>query len=289
MKILVIGNGFIAAPIIQKLESQGHHLAVFSRTFKDETKSRQFIGDIFHFEELVKALRWDPQAIIHTAWVATHGIYENDPINYKFAQFTLDLATWISRSKVQHLIILGSGAEYGTRNMASAAGTTGLNPENLYAKQKVFAFNSTKEILRNSDVRLSWVRIFKAYGPGQDKKRLLPYMIDAVKNNELIRLDDTSTVLDWVTTEDIAGAISWLINNDTPIEVDIGTTIGFTNVELLRHLEGLLGDTHQWTRFVEKNSNKSHVYLVGKESPLFKSGWRPRDTLDSGLKRILGL
>jgi nucleoside-diphosphate-sugar epimerase len=289
MKILVIGNGFIASPIIQKLESEGHQILIYSRTLKNEITSRQILGDIFRFEDFEKTLSWEPQVIIHTAWVTTYELYVNDQVNYKFAQFSADLARRIASSSVKHLVVLGSGSEYGTQSEACSAGITKLNPENLYAIQKVIAFNSVKEILSNSYVRFTWARIFHPYGPGQDKKRLLPYLIHTLKNGEEIRLDDTSSVLDWVTTRDIASAISWILHNNTPTEVDIGTTIGFTNVELLKRLESFLGETFQWTRFVQKSINRDKVSIVGKDSPLFTLGWRPSDDLDSGMKWILGL
>ena len=289
MKILVIGNGFIASPIIHKLESEGHQLLIYSRTLKNEIPSRQILGDIFSFEDFAKTLSWGPQVIIHTAWVTTYGLYKNDQANYKFAQFTADLARRIASSSVKHLVVLGSGSEYGTQSEACSAGITKLNPENLYAKQKVIAFNSVKEILSNSNVRLTWARIFHPYGPGQDKKRLIPYMIHTLKNGGQIRLDDTSSVLDWVTTRDIASAIHWILHYDTPTEVDIGTTIGSTNVDLLKRLESLLGETSQWKRFVDTSIDKNQVSIIGKNSPLFTSGWRPSDNLESGMKWVLGL
>jgi nucleoside-diphosphate-sugar epimerase len=102
-----------------------------------------------------------------------------------------------------------------------------------------------------------------------------------------IHLNDTSSILDWITTRDIASAISWIINNDTPIEVDIGTSLGFTNVELLKHLERLLGNSDQWARLAQQTSAGNQVSVVGKDSPLYKSGWIPKDSLDTGLECIL--
>ena len=43
MKILVIGNGFIASPIIQKLESEGHQLLIYSRTLKNGFGSMPYL------------------------------------------------------------------------------------------------------------------------------------------------------------------------------------------------------------------------------------------------------
>ena len=289
MKILVVGNGFIGSSIIQRLHSEGHELLIFSKTFKSDIQVQQTIGDIFSFGDFSKALSWAPQVIIHTAWITSHGAYTDDSSNVQYAKFTSDLAMYVSQTELEHLIVLGSCAEYGRQTLASTAGNTELKPINLYAQQKVLAMNSAINFLHESKVRLTWARIFQPYGPHQDEKRLLPYLVNSVKQGKQVDLNDTSSVLDWITTRDIASAISWIINHQTPVEVDVGTGIGYTNVELLRHLEALLGHSNQWTRIAAQPSAGNGVALVGKHSPLFVSGWLPSDNLDTGLKWILDI
>ena len=287
MKILVIGNGFLATPLIQKLESEGHELLIYSRTLNESIKSQQVLGDIFLFEDFVKTLLWKPQIVIHTAWITTYGHYRNDPSNHRYAQFTSDLAKYIVHTDIEHLIILGTCAEYGHQTKASTAGVTKLSPDNLYAQQKVLAFNSVKRHLGESKIRLTWARIFQPYGLKQDRDRLIPYLIHSLKTMARIRLSDTSSIHDWITTRDIASAITWVINHEVPTEVDIGTTFGFTNVEILRHLEELLGNATQWVQLPTQISGVNKVSIVGKDSPLFKSGWVPTDSLDTGLEWVL--
>ena len=287
MKILIIGSGFIAKPIIDRLEVEGHELLIFSRTWKQDIRANQVTGDIFLFDDFIKILLWNPQVIIHTAWVTSHSQYINEPSNYRYAQFTSNLAKIIVGTDVEHLIILGSRAEYGSQVKPSTAGLTKLNPTNLYAQEKVASFMAANESLNESNIRLSWARIFQPYGPNQDQKRLLTYLVDSLRSGKQVNLTDTSTILDWVTTRDIASAISWIINNDTPTEVDIGTSIGYTNVDLLRYLEGLLGNSDQWVHFNQHNSKGDQVFVVGKDSPLYKSGWIPNDTLTAGLQWVL--
>ena len=287
MKILIIGNGFIATPIIHRLESEGHNILIFSRNFKNGLRSKQIAGDILDFEEFVKVLSWKPQIIIHTAWVTTQGLYTFDPSNYRYSRFTSDLASIIAQSEIEHMIVLGSCAEYGPQINPSTAGITKLNPNNIYGEQKVAAFNLVRDLLCESNVRLSWVRIFQPFGPGQDKKRLLPQLVDALKNGRKILLNNTSSVHDWITTRDIASIISWIIRNNTPTEIDAGTAVGYTNVQLLQHLEAFFGNSNQWRRFEIQSPGNSLVAVVGEVSPIFLSGWRPSDTLDSGIKWIL--
>jgi nucleoside-diphosphate-sugar epimerase len=287
MKILVIGSGFIGSAIIERLESEGNELLIFSRTFKPGIRSRQVIGDIFDFDNFVKILQWDPQVIIHTAWITAHDVYGQDPSNSQYAQFTSVLATTVSQTNLEHLIVLGSCAEYGPQGQASTAGITKLNPTTFYAKQKVVALNATREALRDSKVRLSWARIFQPYGRNQDSSRLLPYLVNTLRNSKVVKLKDTSTLLDWITTRDIAAAISWIISHDTPTEIDIGTSVGYTNVEFLKQLEALLGETKQWARIAAQPQVGVGMTVVGKDSSLFISGWFPGDTLETGLDWVI--
>jgi nucleoside-diphosphate-sugar epimerase len=287
VKILVIGNGFIAGAIIRKLESQGHELLIFSRSAKSGIGCKQIVGDILNYNDFAQTLTWKPQVIIHTAWVTTHDRYGEDSSNLDYANFTIKLATSIASASVEHLIVLGTCAEYGPQSVASAAGITSMNPLSLYAKQKVLAFNSTKKILAGTNIRFSWARVFHPYGPNQDEKRLIPYLINSIKSGDQVNLFDTTTILDWITTRDIASAISWIINNDAPIELDIGTSFGYTNLDLLRHLEELVGNSNQWERLTNQVSMSKQVSVVGKGSPLFSLGWRSNDSLNQGLEWVL--
>jgi len=287
VKILVIGNGFIATPLIQRLELEGHEILVYSRTLNENIESQQVLGNIFLFEDFVKTLLWKPQIVIHTAWITTHSLYKNDPSNQLYAQFTTSLAKHIALTDIEHLIILGTCAEYGHQSEASTAGITKLSPVNFYAQQKVSAFNSVKEILGGSKVRLTWARIFQPYGPVQDKGRLIPYITHALKSGARIQLGDTSSIHDWITTRDIASAISWVISHQVSMEVDIGTTFGSTNVEILKKLEELLGNSTQWKQFATLKYGAGELSIVGKNSPLFASGWTPVDNLHTGLEWTL--
>lgn len=287
MRILVIGSGFLATPIVHRLESEGHELLIYTRTLNEGILSRQIVGDIFDFEEFMKVFVWKPQIIIHTAWITTPGLYRDDLTNFKYAQFTTKLAKYIAYSDVEHLIILGTCAEYGRQSGPSTAGITKLSPSILYAEQKVAAFDAVKQLLQGSETRLTWARIFYPYGPNQDQKRLIPHLIRALKHREPVLLADTSSIHDWITTRDIASAISWAINNELPTEIDVGTSFGFTNLELLITLEKLFLGTNQYPQDGMHDYGLNEVFVVGKNSPLFTSGWLPMDPLRLGLEWVL--
>ena len=286
MKILIIGNGFIASQLVVRLDQEGHKILALSRNMKKDIKCEQIEGDIFSFDIFKLILTWNPQVIIHTPWVTTYELYKNDHSNFKYAKFTQELAEIITKTDTKHLIVLGSCAEYGTQYSTSTAGVTKLSPTNIYAEQKVNALNIIRETLLESNKRLSWARIFHPYGPGQDRQRLIPYLINSIKEHKNFELNNTTTRYDWITTRDIASAISWIINHETPVETDIGTGVGYTNPELLNIIEILLGNIKQKNAYNFNISDERQVSVADPKSPLFKAGWSPTDNLIDGIKWI---
>jgi nucleoside-diphosphate-sugar epimerase len=289
MKILIIGNGFLATSIVQRLQSEGNETMVFSRSFNPLLQCNQILGDVFNFKEFMHVLEWKPEIIVHSAWITTPGIYRDDLSNIKYAHFTFELARAVRESEVKHLIVLGTCAEYGKQLGPSTAGITKLSPISLYAEQKVAAFNMAKAQLMDSNTRLTWARVFYPYGPNQDKKRLIPYLIDSLKSGRPILLDDISSVHDWISTRDVSSAISWIIRNATPVEIDIGTSQGVTNLELMEKLEGILQIPNQIPKSSTHSLGLNDYFVVAPGSPLLKSGWTPQDTLNSGLEWVLRL
>jgi nucleoside-diphosphate-sugar epimerase len=286
MKILVIGSGFIATPVIERLQSEGHELLVYTRTPSVGIDCRQIQGDIFNFEEFLGVLAWKPQVIIHTAWVTIPGLYREDESNIRYAQFTIDLAEYVSFSDVEHLIVLGSCAEYGLQVGPSRAGVTALTPRSLYGIQKVIAFNSAMSSMQESQSRLTWARIFYPFGVSQHKDRLIPHLIKSVKNGETIELADTSSQYDWITTRDIASAISWVLQNNLPLAIDIGTSFGYTNLELLEIIVKLSGSKTELPMQQVDDLHAKEVCVVDKNSSLLGSGWLPKDSLLKGLEWV---
>lgn len=288
MRILVTGNGLLASSIVSQLTEQGHELMVFSRSVRPTISCPQVQGDIFDFESFCSAMdKWDPQIVVSTAWITTPGIYRNDALNLKYAGFTKNLADYVKYTNVEHLILLGSCAEYGYQVTPSIAGVTKLAPQNLYAEQKVMAMKSARASLISTQVRLTWARVFYPYGPNQDQRRLIPHIVQNLTNQHPIFLDDITSVYDWISARDVASAISWVIEHELPFELDIGTSLGYTNLEILKMAEKLLGEKYAINSDDQHKIGLSEVLVAGKESPLFKSGWEPADSLATGLEWVM--
>lgn len=288
MKILILGNGFLAYPLIQLLENQGFELLIFSRDKKSTISSQQMIGDIFDDQLLIEALKWGPKVLINTAWMTSHNTYMNDDRNYAYSRFSKRLAQFSIDSSLEHVIAFGSCAEYGAQSAPSIAGVTKLAPRNVYASQKMESFYLMRDILAGSKIRFTWARIFQPYGKNQDSHRLVPFLINAIRNDLEIELHNSGAINDWITTIDIASAISWIIHNQCATEIDIGTGIGHSNFSLLQKLLIMMGKSRNSFHSNPVSRENSSIAVVGRTSPIFESGWRPKYDLDSGLRWVLG-
>ena len=287
MKILVIGNGFLACPIIEKLDSEGHEVNVYSRQVKSNIEVQQIEGNILESEKLQGVFRNNYQVVINTTWITIQNQYRTHESNKDYSRCAISLASRAAQSGVEHFIGFGSCAEYGRQSLPCIAGETLLNPENVYAEQKVKAFQQTRQLLSSTKTRFSWLRIFQPYGLRQDPIRLVPYLINGLKSKSNIELKDKKSILDWVTTRDIASAVSWVLRNSLPSELDIGTSVGHTNLDVLNHLEALLGKAKHFPILKQSTVESPEFLVVGKNSPIFTSGWRPKDTLRSGLEWVV--
>jgi len=287
MRILLIGNGFLALPIIERLDSEGHEVSVFSRRAKNHIKVRQIEGDILKPDNWKEVLRNSYQVVINTAWITNHIQYQTDEINKDYARSAISLAKEAAKARVEHFIGFGSCAEYGLRLSPCVAGKTLLKPGNLYAEQKVETFEKTMQLLLSTKTRFSWLRIFQPYGLLQDPKRLVPYLINGLKSESSIEIEDSRSLLDWVTTRDLASAVSWVLNNSVPVEIDIATSVGHTNLDVLNYLEALLGKAKEIRLLNQSLEGSTQCLVAGRGSPIFTSGWRPGDTLETGLEWVV--
>jgi nucleoside-diphosphate-sugar epimerase len=159
-----------------------------------------------------------------------------------------------------------------------------------YGKNKYETLLQLQELTKAVNARLTWARIFQPYGLGQDSERLIPWAVNRMLAKQEIRLQKPNMSLDWISSRDIANAISWSIKNVTPEVIDIGTAIGTSVHAVLIEVARILGVNPEFIRAIDASESQTpeQSLVVSSESPLFQSGWRPDDSLQSGLSWALG-
>lgn len=293
MKVLVIGGtGFLGSEIATKFQTDGKVVKSLNRRFSTTLNIEQFIGDISQPGSYKKLIaQWEPEIVIQSAWVTEQESYRDDPSNRAYAQNTLELAEHCFQANTKHFIALGSSAEYGLPKESCNASLTKTEPQDAYGTYKFWTSERLRELADKYSRKITWVRVFQPYGPNQDSARLIPFAASKLAANEIISINNPNTVLDWITSRDVANALAYTVDHNLPEIIDIGTSIGTPVIEMLRKV-ALLVDADP--NLILDNSSADttpdpYELVVSKSSPLFKSGWKPQDNLTTGLSWALSL
>lgn len=287
MKVLVIGgSGFLGTEIVNELGRQGHEVKSMNRNFSLTLRSEQIVADICNPESYQKEIStWKPEVVIQGAWVTGQSIYRESPLNEQYVTDTLKLAEFCFQSETRHFLVLGSSAEYGVPKEPCNTLSTPTAPTDLYGISKLQTLERLTELAQKYSQRLSWARIFQPYGRNQDSARLIPHAAAELSVGKTVKVSSPFTVLDWISSRDVASAVTFAVQNSLHPIFDIGTSIGSSVLQVLQEVANLLDAD---PRLLEIDANSASVknqftLVVDKNSPLFTAGWRPQDDLHSGL------
>lgn len=292
MKILVVGgNGFLGKEIVKQLEAEGNNILSMRRSGGLIVEKNEILADISKPESYKNFINdWRPQVVVQCAWVTAQKIYRQSPENLNYSSQTLQFAKDCFAAGTRHFIGLGSSAEYGIQPYPCNATNTKPNPSDPYGESKLKTMYQLHELTNAANAQLTWARIFQPYGLGQDPERLIPWAAQQMLVGREIKLQNPDVYLDWISSRDIARAVSWCIKNATPEVIDIGTAIGTSVHQVLVEVAKIIGVNPEliFSREAQVSQNTEQSLVVSPESPLIKNGWKHEDSLQSGLSWALG-
>jgi nucleoside-diphosphate-sugar epimerase len=178
------------------------------------------LADPAAVEEVVARVR--PEVCIHCAWIATPGEYLTSPENS-----THELAAEsLTRSLVGHgcarLVGVGTCFEYEPSDRPLAE-TNPLGPTTPYARAKAAACERMSAATEGSATSFAWARLFYLYGPGEDQRRLVPSVAQALLSGEPARTTPGEQRRDFLHVDDVAGALTAVAQSTVTGAVNIGS------------------------------------------------------------------
>lgn len=141
--------------------------------------------------------------VLHLAWYAEPGKYLTSARNLDCLAGTLALARGAARAGVRRLVGTGTCFEYDLRP-GRLTPDTPLAPATPYAAAKAAAFLTLREWLPLQGVSFLWARLFYLYGPGEDDRRLVPYLHRQLAAGEPAELTSGRQIRDFMDVRDAA-------------------------------------------------------------------------------------
>jgi UDP-glucose 4-epimerase len=269
--VVVGSNGFIGRKTVLKLENLGHKVACIT------SENRKLLASSSFWAEL------NPNQVVWLASKITPSVAHNNPDLVReelddFLRF-VDALSGIS----SHVIYASSGGTVYTDTELPFSESSQAAGANEYGKSKL----AMEQVLINSEIRSTILRISNAYGPGQRLNRgqgvIGTWLSQILDGNPISVFGSLENVRDFVFIDDVVSAVISGIDHLAKSDVfNIGSGVGLSLSELIQQIRTVTGVDFAINQLDGRSVDRTSIWLnIDKaEADL---NWKPLVTLEDGL------
>jgi nucleoside-diphosphate-sugar epimerase len=239
---------------------------------------------------LMKAVA--PTHLLHLAWYAEPGKYWHSEENLRWVEASLQLLRAFASNGGERAVLAGSCAEYdwsgaGWNGVCSEDGTP-LRPATLYGTCKLCLGAIGSSWAAGRSLSLATGRIFFAYGPAEDPRRLVSSVARALVKGEPAPCSEGSQRRDFLHTSDVAAAFVALLNSDATGAVNIGSGAATTIRDVVSLIAAAAGRP-ELVRFGELPTRPDEPPVVEADVRRLRNevGWSPSLSLEQGIQQVV--
>jgi nucleoside-diphosphate-sugar epimerase len=289
VKILVTGAaGFIGSHIARELVRQGHEVHVLVRPQTDLWRIQE-IRDSLHFihgDLLDTSFRLPStvfDACLHLAWYVEPGKYLHSRLNTDWVEATLRLTRNLKDAGCPRFVSAGTCFEYVPCDPPQSESTP-TAPSTLYVRSKLELFHALPSV----GIDFAWVRFFYQYGPYEDARRLMPVVINRLRQGQEAKLVTGDRLRDYLHIEDVASAVCAVAQSQLNGAVNIGSGVRMTVRDIALKIGELLDrvDLIKLGAFPDSPTDPMHILA---DNTKLREGtvWKPRYDLEAGLRQTI--
>jgi nucleoside-diphosphate-sugar epimerase len=184
--------------------------------------------------------RVQPELCIHCAWIATPGAYLTSPENATHEQIAGELAQALVEGGCARIVGVGTCFEYAPSDEPLRE-TSPLGPVTPYARAKLAALDRMQDACGGSETTLAWARLFYLYGPGEDRRRLVPSVVLSLLEGRPARTTPGEQLRDFLHVDDVAAALVAVAESGVTGVVNVGSGDPVTVRELVETVGTITG------------------------------------------------
>jgi UDP-glucose 4-epimerase len=287
-KMLVTGaSGFLGSHLTSRLCENGADVHAVSRNQRNKETNGPLwwqgdMAEITTVRELFRQVK--PQVVFHLSGLATAN-----------PERELALPT-LHSLLVSTVNVLMAAAEIGCRRVILAASLTEPQPDQLeitpgspYAAAKWASGAYARMFHKLYRLPVVMVRPFMTYGPGQDERKLIPHVILSLLKGEEPKLSSGRQEIDWIYVDDVvdgfvAAASAPEVEGQT---IDLGSGVLVPIRTVVGHLVQLMDAKVEPLFHALPDRPYEPVRVANIADAYAKLGWKPRTSLEEGLKRTV--
>jgi nucleoside-diphosphate-sugar epimerase len=297
--LLTGATGFVGANLARRLLRDGHEVHLLVRAAHASWRIEEIRADVrLHVVDLA-----DAQAVakvvdeIKPVWIfhlAASGAYswQNDiaQIFQTNLTGTVNLVEACLKTGFEAFIHTGSSSEYGFKDHAPAENEW-IEPNSHYAVAKAAATLYCRYTAQARQAKIITLRLYSAFGPYEDAKRLMPNLIRHGLRGEWPPLVNPDIARDYVYVEDVCDAC--LLAAQTPARefgdvYNLGTGVQTTLrevVETARRIMDIKAEP-QWGSMPSRKWDTS-TWVANNHKIVAELNWHPRHTFEQGLGKMV--
>jgi nucleoside-diphosphate-sugar epimerase len=216
MRVLLTGaSGFVGSAILRRLMTDGHEVVALSSRAASAPAAggvrwRQADLTGIAEDDLTELVRREEvTTCIHAAWYTAHADYATSPANHAWVAASLKLERAFRAGGGERFVGLGTCIEYDLESSGGCLSETAtpLRPATVYGRCKVETFERLSERSVASGTDFAWARLFFVYGPGDRASRLVPYLLERLKQGESAVARFGGLRRDYIHVDDLAGQL----------------------------------------------------------------------------------
>ncbi len=228
--ILTGASGFIGRHCINHLLEADYEIHALCHQQKRADALPQAKGLAWHnidlldsaaVTELLKQLNCSE--MIHLAWYAEPGKFWDSRLNLDWLRASVHLLKSFAETGGKRFVGAGSCAEYDWSSGTLSEATTELKGSTLYGTSKASMFQTALQTCVSSGMEFAWGRIFWLYGPGEDSRRIVPYVINQLLEDEEALCSDGLHERDFLYVDDVARAFVLLLGSGVQGAINIAS------------------------------------------------------------------
>jgi len=300
LKVLVTGGtGFIGSHLIPELVEKGFEVWSLERYVTGRVgqphKVKTVYADLVDGFTVRKALRTvQPDIVVHLASISPVAYSYDHPQEIIETNFigTINLAEACLREvhSFTQFLFAGTSEEYGNNGFEIQVETNPLKPASPYAVSKVACEHYLNYMKEAYDFPITILRPFNTYGRKNDYHFLIEKTIVQMLTRNIVELVDPNPIRDWLYVEDHVNAYLTCLGNSKAVgEVfNFCTGKGYTikeTVEKIAEMIRFKGEV-KWGSAPARPS-ESHVIIGSYEKARQVLGWKPKYSLEEGLKETV--
>jgi UDP-glucose 4-epimerase len=301
MRFLITGGaGFIGSALANHLAREGHHVRVLDDLSAgcdpDRLDPRVLFtrGDVKDVPKLWTLLQ-NVDCVYHLAarvYVEQSILYPRE-YNDVNVGGTVAVMEAMRDAGVKRVVLASSGAVYGEQAVQPVKETQPPNPQSPYAVSKIAAEHYVFTIGALWDIETVALRIFNAYGPGQQVPTSHPPVIpqfvkQALSGGSLVVFGDGGQTRDFVYIDDVVEAmmVAATASDVDRTIINVGSGRELSINELVKRVERA---TKRGVHPLYNAAQSGGVSRLVADISLAKRklGFKPRTDINKGLKLLL--